>query len=223
MDYVQTAQTFLEACIEGTWSEMGRLVVTEFLTLDGVGQAPGRRDEDTDHGFSHGGWQAPLSESDDGSLIFDEAATMDALLLGSTTYRIFANYWPNAPAEIPFTKLLNEVPKYVASRTLSEDLSWSSARLLEGDIDQAVGELKTRVDELHVIGSLHLVQTLLAHGLVDELRLWIYPVVLGEGKRLFAEGTRPAMLTLTSSRVLESGTLHLIYDVGAAPLYRDMT
>jgi len=98
---------------------MGALIVTEFVTLDGVAQAPGAPDEDRDGGFPHGGWQAPLLDDESSSAMFDQAQTMDALLLGRKTYEIFANFWPSAPAEIPFTSLLNRVPKYVASRTLA--------------------------------------------------------------------------------------------------------
>ena len=97
---------------------MGKLVVTEFMTLDGVAQAPGGPDEDRDGGFVHGGWQAPLMDEESGSAVFEQAKSMDALLLGRKTYEIFADYWPKAPEEIPFSGLLNRVPKYVASRTL---------------------------------------------------------------------------------------------------------
>src|SRR5438874_5027321 len=104
---------------------MGTLIVTEFVTLDGVAQAPGTPDEDRDSGFVHGGWQAPLFDEQGGDAMFEQAQRMDALLLGRKTYDIFANYWPNAPEEISFTKLLNRVPKYVASRTLAEPLAWN--------------------------------------------------------------------------------------------------
>src|ERR1700690_820740 len=103
---------------------MGKLVVTEFVTLDGVAQAPGGPDEDRDGGFAHGGWQGPVAEQESGEVIFDQARSMDALLLGRRTYEIFADYWPRAPPEIPFTQLLNGVPKYVASRTLAGSLAW---------------------------------------------------------------------------------------------------
>ena len=101
---------------------MGKLIVTEFVTLDGVAQAPGEPDEDRDGGFAHGGWQAPLLDEESGDDMFEQARSMDALLLGRRTYEIFANYWPGAPEEIPFTGLLNGVPKYVASRTLAGPL-----------------------------------------------------------------------------------------------------
>src|SRR3954469_5479698 len=101
---------------------MGKLTVTEFVTLDGVAQAPGAPDEDREGGFTHGGWQEPLADEESGAVMFERAKSMDALLLGRRTYEIFADYWPNAPEEIPFTGLLNRVPRYVASRTLGEPL-----------------------------------------------------------------------------------------------------
>src|SRR5215468_5648262 len=113
---------------------MGKLVVTEFVTLDGVAQAPGEPDEDRDSGFVHGGWQAPLVDGQSGDVLFEQAERMDALLLGRKTYDIFANYWPNAPEDMPFTKLLNRVPKYVASRTLAEPLAWHGSTVVAGDL-----------------------------------------------------------------------------------------
>jgi dihydrofolate reductase len=116
---------------------MGKLIVTEFLTLDGVGQAPGAPDEDGDGGFSHGGWQAPLLDEEAGTVLFEQARSMDALLLGRTTYEIFADYWPTAPKEMPFTRLLNAVPKYVASRTLAGPLAWPGSTLVTGPSPKA--------------------------------------------------------------------------------------
>ena len=109
---------------------MGKLIVTEFVTLDGVAQAPGAPDEDAEGGFTHGGWMAPVAEEESGEVMFEQAQSMDALLLGRTTYEIFADYWPNAPEEVPFTGLLNRVPKYVASRTLADPLSWHGSSVL---------------------------------------------------------------------------------------------
>ena len=114
---------------------MGKLIVTEFVTLDGVAQAPGGPDEDRDGGFRHGGWQAPLLDQEAGGVLFEQARKMDALLLGRRTYEIFAGYWPTAPQEIPFTGLLNRVPKYVASRTLAGPLAWHGSALLAEPID----------------------------------------------------------------------------------------
>jgi dihydrofolate reductase len=137
--------------------------VTEFLTLDGVAQAPGGPDEDLDGDFTHGGWQAPLLDQEAGRVMFEQARSMDALLLGRRTYDIFANYWPSAPEEIPFTGLLNGVPKYVASRTLAGPLAWEGSTLVAGDLAESVTSLKERHDEVHVIGSLDLVQSLLPY------------------------------------------------------------
>ncbi|MGA4683785.1 MULTISPECIES: dihydrofolate reductase family protein [Micromonospora] len=200
---------------------MGKLIVTEFLTLDGVAQAPGEPDEDREGGFNHGGWQMPLLDDKSGAVMFQQASSMDALLLGRKTYDIFAGFWPKAPADIPFTGLLNGVPKYVASRTLTEPLAWANSSLVSGDLAERVTEMKARHDEVHVIGSLDLVQSLLRPGLVDRLNLWVYPVVLGTGKRLFGEGTVPSALRLTESVTHAHGTLQLTYEPAGAPTYGD--
>ena len=200
---------------------MGKLIVTEFLTLDGVAQAPGEPDEDREGGFNHGGWQMPLLDDESGAVMFQQASSMDALLLGRKTYDIFAGYWPKASDEIPFTGLLNGVPKYVASRTLAEPLAWANSTLVKGDLAGRVAEMKDRHDEVHVIGSLDLVQSLLHLGLVDRLNLWLYPVVLGTGKRLFGEGTVPSALRLAESVTHAHGTLQLTYEPAGAPAYGD--
>ena len=202
---------------------MGKLIVTEFVTLDGVAQAPGGPDEDTDGGFTHGGWQAPLLDESAGAVLFEQAKGMDALLLGRTTYDIFANYWPKAPEEIPFTGLLNSVPKYVASRTLAGPLAWQGSNLVTGDLAEGIAFLKERHDEVHVIGSLNLVQSLLRLGLVDRLALWLYPLLLGSGKRVFADGTVPTALRLIESVTYPNGTLQLAYETAGAPTYGDLT
>ena len=202
---------------------MGKLIVTEFMTLDGVAQAPGGPDEDRDGGFSYGGWQGPAGDAGSETVIFEEAKTMGALLIGRRTYEIFAGFWPTAPAEIPFTALMNNVPKFVASRTLSEPLAWKGSNLLAEPVAESVAALKDRYDEVHVIGSLNLVQSLLRAELVDRLNLWQYPLVLGSGKRVFAEGTVPKALRLTESFIYPSGTLHVIYDMAGAPAFEDLT
>ena len=198
---------------------MGKLIVTEFTTLDGVAQAPGGPDEDHEGGFTHGGWQAPLTDPEAGDVMFEQASTMDALLLGRKTYEIFANYWPTAPEEIPFTGLLNRVPKYVASRTLAGPLDWQGSTVVGESLADEIAALKQRHDELHVIGSLDLVQSLLCFDLVDRLNLWLYPVLLGTGKHVFADGTVPAALRLVESVTYPSGTLHLTYDLAGTPTY----
>jgi dihydrofolate reductase len=202
---------------------MGKLIVTEFVTLDGVAQAPGGPDEDRDGGFEHGGWQAPFRGSEAGSVLFEQASTMDALLLGRRTYEIFAGYWPTAPEEIPFTGLLNRVPKYAASRTLADPLAWHGSTVLAEPFAESVAALKDRHEEVHVIGSLDLVQSLLRFGLVDRLHLWLYPLLLGSGKKVFGEGTQPAALRLTESMPFPNGPLHLAYEAVGNPTYGDMT
>ena len=201
---------------------MGRLTVTEFMTLDGVAQAPGGLDEDRDGGFAHGGWQAPVADAGSDEVILGEASSMDALLLGRRTYQIFADYWPDAPADNPFTRLLNGVPKYVASRTLAGPLAWQRSTLLTGDLVDEVTTVKERHDEVQVIGSLDLLQSLLRTGLVDRLHLWVYPVLLGSGKRVFADGTVPAALRLLESVTYPGGGLHLVYETAGTPTYGDM-
>jgi dihydrofolate reductase len=198
---------------------MGTLTVTEFLTLDGVAQAPGGADEDLDGGFEHGGWQMPLLDRESGAVMFEQASAMDALLLGRRTYDIFAGYWPTAPQDFSFTGLMNRVPKYVASRTLSEPLSWNGSTLLQGELAESVARLKEQHDQVHVIGSLDLVQSLLRDGLVDRLNMWLYPLLLGSGKRVFEAGTAPAQLRLVESRTYSEGTLQLAYELAGAPSY----
>jgi dihydrofolate reductase len=200
---------------------VGTLIVTEFMTLDGVGQAGGGPDEDRDGGFVHGGWMAPLADQDGDSddVVFERASSMDALLLGRKTYDIFADFWPGAPTEIPFTNLLNAVPKYVASHTLTGALTWQGSTIISGDLAEEVVALKERHDEVHVIGSLNLLQSLLRLHLVDRLELWVFPLVLGSGKKVFAEGTVPAALRLAQSVTYPSGAVHLTYEVAGEPTY----
>jgi dihydrofolate reductase len=201
---------------------MGRLIVTEFMSVDGVAQAPGGPEEDPAGDFAYGGWQAPLIDREQEQLIFDQSKDMDALLLGRRTYDIFAAYWPTAPEEFSFTALINRVPKYVASHTLETPLTWENANVLDGDLDEAVRGLKARHDNVHVIGSLDLLQSLLRLGLVDQLNLWVYPLVLGDGKRVFADGAVPAALRLTDSRVFANGTLQLEYEPAGEPAVGDI-
>ena len=201
---------------------MGELIVTEFVTLDGVAQAPGEPDEDRDSGFAHGGWQAPLVDQESGDTMFEQARSMDALLLGRKTYEIFADYWPTAPDEIPFAGLLNRVPKYVASRTLTGPLTWQGSTLVTGDFVERITAVKERHHEVHVMGSLDLVQSLLRFGLVDRLNLWLYPLLLGNGKQVFADGTVPTALRLTESVTYPNGTLQLAYETAGTPAYGNL-
>jgi dihydrofolate reductase len=191
---------------------MRPLVVTTFLTLDGVMQAPGGPQEDPSGGFRYGGWQFPLVDQDFGREIIEWFAGAQDFLLGRFTYEVFAAYWPQAPTENdPIAAALNTRTKHVASRTLTS-LEWDTARLIEGDVVEAVRALKAGDGgELQVHGSAGLLQTLLRHDLVDELRLIVFPVTLGRGKRLFADGTLPRTWRLTSSAVTSTGALIAAY------------
>ncbi len=191
---------------------MRKLVVTTFLTLDGVMQAPGGPEEDPSGGFEHGGWLVPHADDDMGRQMVEWFAGAEDFLLGRGTYEIFAAHWPYVPTQDdPIAKALNTLPKHVVSRTL-DHVDWEGAQLVQGDAIEAIRALKDRDGgELQVHGSAALIQTLLQHDLVDELRLMIYPVVLGEGKRLFADGTVPAGLRLTSSSTTSTGVVVLTY------------
>jgi dihydrofolate reductase len=191
---------------------MRPLVVTMFLTLDGVCQAPGGPEEDTSGGFAHGGWLVPHFDEDLGAQIVEWFNGVQDFLLGRGTYEIFAGSWPQAPTEgDPVAEALNTKTKHVASRTLGS-VDWSGARLVEGDVAAAVRSLKAEDGgELQVHGSPGLVQTLLREDLVDELRLVVAPVVLGEGKRLFGEGTVPTGWRLTAHRTTGPGVVAATY------------
>ena len=188
---------------------MRKVIVNEFLTLDGVMQAPGGADEDRTGGFEHGGWQ--MSHPDDviGQTVVEGMAEAGGFVLGRRTYDIFAGYWPTAPAEEHVVaKPLNTLPKHVASRTLREPLEWNNSSLITGDVAEGVRKLKEQSGkDLHVIGSGNLVQTLIASDLVDEFRLMIYPVVLGSGQRLFRDGVPRRPLELIESKVTTTGVL----------------
>ena len=190
---------------------MRRLIVTTFLTLDGVMQAPGGPEEDPSDGFAYGGWS--VNYWDDVMARFQDQAMRGPfdLVLGRKTYDIFAAYWPTAPEEAG-GKPLNDATKYVASRGRPQ-LEWSKSVLLEGDAAEAVAALKqTNGPELQVHGSGNLVQTLLRHNLVDLYRLWAFPLVLGSGKRLFSEGTIPAGLKLVDTTVSSTGVVIGTYE-----------
>jgi dihydrofolate reductase len=172
---------------------MGLIHIDLFTTLDGVAQAPGGPDEDTNGGFAFGGWQAPLIDGVVGEQVSSGMAGMDALLLGRRTYDIFAGYWPQAEGDI--ARLFNRIPKYVASRQ-TPTLEWAGSSLLGPDAIAGVRELRDRHENVHVIGSLDFVQTLFAERLFDRLTLWVYPILLGGGKKVFADGVVPTNLTL---------------------------
>ncbi|HJQ92863.1 MAG TPA: dihydrofolate reductase family protein [Candidatus Thermoplasmatota archaeon] len=197
---------------------MGKLIVDQFMTLDGVVQAPGGPDEDRSGGFAHGGWQAPYLDQGSLAVIVEEIERNEALLLGRRTYEIFAGYWPKASPEDPIAKKLNAMPKYVASRTLRR-VEWANSTLLGPDLRQEVARIKARHGETHVIGSAGLVQSLLRERLVDRLNVWVYPLTLGSGKRLFAEGTVPTALELVRSQAFPKGAVLLTYEPRGEPTY----
>ncbi|MGY1849634.1 MULTISPECIES: dihydrofolate reductase family protein [unclassified Blastococcus] len=191
---------------------MRPLVVTTFLTLDGVMQAPGGLGEDPSGGFRHGGWLVPFFDEDMGAQMEAWFAPAEDFLLGRGTYEIFAAHWPKVPTEgDPVGTALNTKTKHVASRT-STSLDWDTARLLDGDVPSAVRDLTNRDGgELQVHGSAGLVHTLLQEDLVDELRLITFPVVVGEGKRLFPGGAAPRTWRLVSSTVTTTGAVMAAY------------
>jgi dihydrofolate reductase len=196
---------------------MSRLVVATFVTLDGVMQAPGGPQEDPTGGFEHGGWVAPHFDDSMGSVMVETMERADAFLLGRRTYEIFAAHWPYISAGDPIAAKLNGTPKYVASRTLRR-LDWSGSTLLDGDVADAVRQLKARGgNEIQVHGSGNLIQTLLAHDLIDEFRLWVFPIVLGKGKRLFGTGTVPARLELVETLAASTGPVFHVYRAAGRP------
>lgn len=192
-----------------------RLTVTTFLTLDGVMQAPGGPEEDTSDGFDQGGWSFPYADEDFGRLVSGWFEKADAFLLGRRTYELFAAFWPQVTDETdPVASRLNTLPRYVASRTL-KSLSWPGAEVLAGEVPQAVARLKAQPGrELQVHGSGNLLQTLMAHDLVDEYRLFFYPVVVGGGHRLFADGGPPRSLKFVHATTTSSGVVVASYERG---------
>jgi dihydrofolate reductase len=197
-----------------------RLTLTMFVTLDGVVQAPGGPNEDPSGGFDHGGWLVPYADDDMAQAMAGFFAEVDAFLLGRRTYEIFAAFWPQVTdPNDPIASRLNKLPKYVASRTL-EDVSWEESILLKGDVATEVAELKRKPGrELQVHGSGGLAQTLMQHDLIDEYRLLTYPVVLGKGKRLFAEGAKPAALSLVDHKTTSTGVSIDVYTPAGEPSY----
>lgn len=194
---------------------MRRLVIIEFLTVDGVMQGLGSPEEDTSGGFTHGGWGAPYAEAIHEAVAADGPPRTSAYLFGRRTYEKMAAFWPHQPDENPMARQLNQSPKHVASRTLTR-LGWDGARLLEGDLEPAVRALKAQGEgDIAVLGSGQLVHQLMTHGLVDELRLFVHPLLLGTGKRLFRGLPAPQQLRLTSCASTSMGTVVLGYDVQA--------
>jgi len=189
---------------------MGRIVVTEFVSLDGVMEDPGGGED-----FKHGGWSFEFSRGDEGDKFkIDETMDSEALLLGRKTYEGFADAWPQREGE--FADRFNSMPKYVVSSTLS-DPDWTNTTVLSGDLAEEVGRLRESPGgDIVVHGSAQLVQALLENDLVDELRLMVFPVVLGDGKRVFGETSDKKPLKLKSSQTVGDGVAILVYEPAAS-------
>jgi dihydrofolate reductase len=193
---------------------MRKVIANEFMSLDGVAQAPGAADEDTSGGFAHGGWHMPFMEDERAQQwALASIVEADGFLLGRRTYEIFAAYWPNASAEEQvIAEPLNTKPKHVVSTTLSEPLEWQNSTLVHGDLADAVKALKQESGgDLHVIGSTELMQSLLEHGLVDELRLMVDPIMLGGGKRFFREDGALRSFRLVGGETTSKGAILATY------------
>ncbi len=187
---------------------MRKLIVLTFITLDGVMQAPGGPEEDTDGGFKYGGWTVPYSDEIFGKVMGEQMKQPFSLLLGRRTFEIFASYWPQHASEWPG---INEATKYVVSNKLTKH-DWKNSIFINSNVVEEVKKLKIQDGpDLQVYGSSKLIQTLLQHDLVDELWLKTFPITLGSGKRLFAEGTIPAAFKLTDSKVSSSGVIFANY------------
>ena len=201
---------------------MAKLVVTTFVTLDGVMQAPGGPNEDKSGGFEHGGWLVPHFDEATGEFMNDVFERPGAFLLGRKTYEIFAGHWPHVTDEDdPIASRLNSLPKYVASRTL-ENADWQNSTVIR-DVPTEVAKLKDEVGgELQVHGSGDLIQTLIEHDLVDDYNVLTFPVVLGTGKRLFPEGVAPGALRLTGSRTTGTGVVISSYERAGKPEYGEV-
>jgi dihydrofolate reductase len=192
---------------------MRKVIVLEFITLDGVIQAPGGPEEDTSGGFAYGGWTGPYADDVSGTVIHGQMNMPFDLLVGRTTFEIWASYWPHHADEWPG---VNTATKYVASNTLTSH-QWQPSVFLDGDIAEKVTKIKQQPGpDLHVYGSGNLVQTLMKHDVVDAFWLKIYPLTLGRGKRLFAEGTIPSAFKLTECQVSPSGVMLVNYERASA-------
>lgn len=192
---------------------MARIIVHNNITLDGVMQAPARPDEDTRGGFTQGGWALPYADATAGKLMAEGAATNGALLFGRRTYEDFYSVWPGRTDGNPFTPVLNNTPKYVASRSISAPLPWQNSTLLQGDAADAVAALRDELDkDIVILGSGDLIQTLMRRNLIDRYVLLIHPLVLGSGQRLFRGGADLAKLRLVSSAATSTGVIIATYE-----------
>ncbi|WP_309104474.1 dihydrofolate reductase family protein [Microbacterium sp.] len=193
-------------------ADSGRIVIDLFTTLDGVAQGPGAADEDPSDGFRFSGWQAGYPSPGMGDQVREGMERLDALLLGRRTYDIFAAYWPQH-TEGPegwIGRLFDRVPKYVASRDAAITLDWQGSSRVGADLASEIADLRERHREVHVIGSIDFVHTLLAEGLFDELKLWVYPILLGRGKKVFDDGALPSVLRLIAPPVADDGGVTLL-------------
>ena len=197
-----------------------RLTVTTFTTLDGVMQGPGGPDEDRNDGFDLGGWQVPYIDEEMGPLVTRWFEAADGFLLGRKTYEIFAGHWSRVTdPDDPVATRLNRLPKYVVSTTLDE-VTWNNSTLIKGDVAEEIARLKRAPGNgLQVHGSGVLIQTLIEHGLIDEYRLWIYPVLLGRGQRVFADGVAPTALELVDIKTLSRGGVIHVYRPAGKPQF----
>lgn len=190
---------------------MRKVVVVNFLTLDGVMQAPAHADEDRSGGFEHGGWVTPYIDEEWGSVAAEGMAASDAFLFGRKTYENMAAHWPNQPDDDPIAASMNRFTKYVVSNTL-DDVAWQNSTVIKGDVVGEITKLKEQPGKnITVWGSGDLIQTLMGHDLVDEYQLVVYPFVLGGGKRLFRDGGPKTPLKLVDSKITSSGGLILTY------------
>lgn len=203
----------------------GRIIIDLFTTLDGVAQAPGGKGEDPSDGFSFEGWMAPFPDDMVGRGVDEYIESMDALLLGRRTYDIFAGYWPHHTTgpEGHIGRTFDRVPKYVASRrTLAPE--WQNTTQLGPDVVAEIDALRDRHSAVHVIGSIRLVHTMLDAGVFDELRMWVHPVVLGQGRKVFPDGAHPSSLTLIEPPISGSGgVVQLRYAPGGPVTTGSMT
>lgn len=196
---------------------MGSISLDLFMTLDGVYQGPGSAEEDPSGGFEYGGWQAGYADAESGAAILDGIRAMDALLLGRRTYDIFASYWPERGSSNPIAEKFNSMDKFVVSGTL-DDAGWDGTTVLADAAGAAA--LKERYEDIHVVGSGALARSLLEAGILDRLNLFLYPVVLGKGKRLFPEGSgMPAAFRLaTGPQAFSQGIVRLVYERAGDPV-----
>jgi dihydrofolate reductase len=191
---------------------MSKIIVFNSLTLDGVMQAPARPDEDVRGGFQYGGWATPYSDPEMGRAAAESGATAGGLLLGRRTYEDFYKIWPHR-TDNPYTEVLNNSQKYVASKTLKEPLPWMNSTLLKGDVLEAVRALKAQQEkDLVILGSGELIQTFLRNQLIDQYVLLIHPLVLGTGQRLFREGSPSSTLQLVASKTTPKGVVIATYE-----------